>query len=216
MSLTALDYRDQMIALLPTGPAWPREADSQLGRLLYGLADEFARIDGRCEALIEEADPRTALELLPDWERVAGLPDGCVAAPATVSERQIALRNRLVQRGGQSIIWFESLALRLGYFIDIEELRPFSCGDALDAGLLGEWAHVWRVVAQLEAGSAAGGRVVADVNATCEDRLAMWGAVDLECVIRRAAPAHTIVLFAYREEPAATFWFDFLNEGYNA
>ena len=54
------------------------------------------------------------------------------------------------------------------------------------------WAHTWRVVAPTEtvvyfqAGESAAG-----------DPLATWGNSQLECVIRRIAPAQTIVQFSY-------------------
>jgi len=47
------------------------------------------------------------------------------------------------------------------------------------------------------------------VGSRAGDLLRGWGALDVECLIRRAAPAHTFVLFAYDVEPSPAFWFDF-------
>ena len=60
-------WRGQLERLLPSGPAWAVPADGTMDNLLAALADEFARADGRITALLDEADPRTALELLGNW-----------------------------------------------------------------------------------------------------------------------------------------------------
>jgi uncharacterized protein YmfQ (DUF2313 family) len=75
--VNAADYRQQLAALLPTGPALPREPGSVLMRLLEPPAAELARIELRAIALLDEADPRVTAEMLVDWERAFGLPDDC-------------------------------------------------------------------------------------------------------------------------------------------
>jgi uncharacterized protein YmfQ (DUF2313 family) len=70
-------YLAQLAALLPTGPALPREPDSVLMRLLGMPAAELAAVQARVDALLAEADPRITAELLPEWEAAFGLPDDC-------------------------------------------------------------------------------------------------------------------------------------------
>jgi uncharacterized protein YmfQ (DUF2313 family) len=70
-------YLSQLIGLLPPGDALPREPGSRLERLLSVPAGELARVDGRVEALLREADPARTTEMLVDWERALGLPDEC-------------------------------------------------------------------------------------------------------------------------------------------
>jgi len=65
--MRADDYLHQLQALLPSGPAWPRDRDAVLTQLLAAFAEEFARIDARTAQLIEEADPRATYDLLADW-----------------------------------------------------------------------------------------------------------------------------------------------------
>lgn len=211
-SRTGAAYAEQMRALLPQGAAWDFAPDGPMAALIAALAEEFGRIDLRGLDLIEEMDPRTTLELLPDWERVAELPDTCTGAPDTAAERQAALHQKLTRVGAQNRAAYVEMAARVGYAIRIEEHRTmragFRCGDRCN-GLT--WSHVWTVyirpfdgyleetsfLAVFRAGSRAG------------DRLRGWGALDLECLIRRAAPAHTQVLFAYEVEPAPAFWAEF-------
>lgn len=211
--MDAAAYRDQLAQLLPLGRAWPREPDTTLGGLLAGLAEEFARIDGRAADLIEEADPRTTVELLTDWERVAGLPDTCSGVPDTIRERQVAIANKIAELGGQSIPYFTAIAERLGYDVEIEELSSFDVDDRVDQDVNGDdWRHVWRVNIYLDSEQFRSTFSELTCDSTVEERLVGFGALNLECLIERAKPAHTIVLFAYIVEPAPLWWFDFLTE----
>lgn len=78
-----------MLNLLPRGQAWPREIDSTLVLTVNGLANYWGYVDGRAADLLEtESDPRTTVELLPDWERNWGLPDPCFPSAQSITERQ--------------------------------------------------------------------------------------------------------------------------------
>ncbi len=194
MAMTAADYREQLLTLLPRGAAWPHDPDSTLARLMDALGAELARVDARGDDLVREAHPRTAWEMLPDWERVAALPSPCMAGQAqTTAERRAALAGRLAERGGQSRDYFVRLAASLGYAVTIDEFRPFDVTmDATALAADAAWAFVWRINAP-----AAGGVRAADVTMGADDPLASWGSALLECEIREDAPAHTTVLFAY-------------------
>ena len=115
MAAKAEDYRRLLAALLPQGLIWPRDAESNLGRLLHSLAEELARIDARGGDLINEADPRTAFELLSQWEKVCGLPDECSALSETLAARRGAVLAKLTALGGQTPDYFIELAATLGY-----------------------------------------------------------------------------------------------------
>lgn len=195
MAYTADQYREQLKALLPPGRAFPRERGTTLDALLDAMAQELARLDARADRLTTEAVPNTTAELLPDWERVAGLPDSC---SDTLAETQQGRRNDLVSKlvslGGQSVAYFIELAASLGYEVTIEEFRPFKAGLSLAGDSLtnGEWVFTWRVrapavtVMRFRAGQGAAG-----------EPLATWGNEKLECRIRKYKPAHTHVIFAY-------------------
>lgn len=205
-------YAQQLRQLLPQGAAWSFAPDGVLAGVLLAMGDGMARVDARALDLLEEADPRTALELLSDWERVAALPDACVGEPDNVRERQIALTQKLTRIGSQTIAAYEAMAARVGYVVRIEEHRPARMGMLLGDRLNGaEWAFVWTVHIRQPDGEFEESSFLAQAH--LGDRLGVrlrgFGALDIECVIRRAAPAHTVVLFAYDIEPDAAFWFDF-------
>lgn len=194
---TAADYLEQLKALLPPGQAFPRDAGTTLHDLLDGMSIELARVDARGNALPLEANPSSTVELLTDWERVAGLPDKCSGTlEETIQGRKKALLAKLTSTGGQSIAYFTELAAALGYEVTIEEFRPFRAGlsRAGDALTNGAWMFTWRVRAAATAIiSFRAGMSVAG------ERLRTWGNDTLECKINQLKPAHTVALFAYGE-----------------
>jgi len=195
MAYSAEQYRTQLKALLPPGKAFPRERGTTLDALLDAMSQELARIDARIDRLPTEALPSTTSELLADWERVAGLPDSCSGLLAdTMQARRNDLVSKLVSRGGQSPAYFIEIAAALGFEVKIEEFRPFQAGwsSAGDPLTNGDWQYTWRVrapevtVVPFRAGQSAAG-----------EPLRVWGNDGLECRIRKYAPAHTHVFFAY-------------------
>jgi len=202
---TEAEYGTQLGQLLPPGRAWPREPDTWLGRLLGGLAAEFARVDRRGFDLLEEADPRNALELLPEWERLAGLPDPCRPIAESVRERRSAVAAKVAGQGGQTPAFFVELAHSAGYEVEIHEFSPFVAGSAAGDEVQGEeWRHTFLV----EVFSSTPDQLFA-AGAYAGDRLRTFGAIDLECLIGRARPAHSTVIFSYPVDPEPLLWFDF-------
>lgn len=190
------DYVSMLRALLPPGPAWSNEFAPQVHRVLAGLAAEFRRIDARARALLDEMDAATVSELVPDWERVCGLPDECLGLVQSVDERQREVRRRLLGAGGQRIAFFESIARENGYpDARVEEHRAPRFGRSrFGVARFGSWAQqfIWTMhMGRGRAGSRRWG-------------IAVWGErfgrnhnIGIECYIRRHAPAHTLVIFEY-------------------
>ena len=170
---TSNDYADHLRALLPRGRAWSRDPASVLGRLLDAWAQTFARIDARAADLVRESDPRQAVELLSDWERVTSLPDPCAGLNPTQAQRRGQVVARLRGTGGPTPAGFEAYAEDLGFDVQVATLTPFRvgwsrCGDRLGGP---DMATAWLVSAPT------GDNTV------------------LECELRALAPAHSTVLF---------------------
>jgi uncharacterized protein YmfQ (DUF2313 family) len=193
MALSADDYLAQLQALMPVGPAWPSEIEAVTTLQLQAWAQEFARIDARIDALLNEADPRTANELLADWERVAGLPDPCGDELGnTVALRQQILVSKLTTTGGQSKQYFIDLAAKLGFTITITEFKKHTVRSLVNEPINDvEWLFAWRVNAPETTVRRA------TVTSRVNEPLASWGNEILECNISRLKPAHTHVQFAY-------------------
>jgi uncharacterized protein YmfQ (DUF2313 family) len=205
----ASDYATALADLLPTGPAWPRDLDAPLMLWVGGASQIWGDVDARAaDLLTQESDPRSALELLPDWERNWGLPDPCLAEKLTIGDREIALVAKMTTLGGQSRPFFLGVAATLGYSARITEYAPFMCGisrcgDTRD--VYGDWR--WQLAQPtirfywtVHIGSlrntpfrVGGGGGQCGIDPLL--RIAM--ATDLVCLLTRWAPAHTQVIFDY-------------------
>jgi len=205
------DYATALSALLPTGIAWPRDAASLLMHTVSGLANVWGFVDGRAGDLLErESDPRATLEMLDDWERAYGLPDLCVNEPQGITARRAALLRRITTIGAQSRQYFIGLAKDIGYDINITEYSPFQIGVShvgytkgynKDAPSRYRWylgppemRFFWTIdvgkLAEFYFHCAAG-------QCGIDPLLRNGKATDLECIINRSKPAHTIALFDY-------------------
>jgi Bacteriophage Mu-like, Gp48 len=90
---TARDYARMLFSLLPPGKLW-RVVGTKVYQFMLGCADELVRVHDRVTDMLDEADPTTAVELLPEYEA-----DLAIAPPAaTVAERQARIVSRKVDR----------------------------------------------------------------------------------------------------------------------
>lgn len=197
VSYSSAEYLAQLRALLPRGWVWICGRGYVLYRLLSGMAPEFARVDQRLVDLRNEADPLTILELLPEWERLVGIPDPCAEGVATtLAARRAAVQAKLLATGGASRQYFIDYAAALGYpGATIDEFRPMGCNDTCNDSL---WSELDRFVWMVNL-PGDGGCYVMTCNDTCNDYLQVWGETEIECRINRLKPAHTVVVFAYTE-----------------
>lgn len=205
------------LALLPTGEVWPRATGATLVRFVTGLMGVTARWAERAAThLLAEAFPPTSLLLLPDWERVLGLPEPCLPVTnLTIPERQLLVREKLRRRPGrQDRTYFLERAAELGYDdVTITEYVPAQCAmtqcgaqvsSEADGKLLVQGAgcgtpyirFVWRITVSGPrltwfAVGAAGGRAGQDPH------LKIRRADDLECLLHKLKPAHTKLIFNY-------------------
>lgn len=186
--VTKSEYLELLKNLLPPGPAFPHDDyESEMAVILEAVATECARVETFVNLLIEESDPRSAIQLFVDWETSFGLPDECVMAflerDITIEERRRALVARSIGTGGQSLLYFKELARQLGRDVEVKNLRQ--------AGQP-ETYHWWQVIIS-ESSSVDD----ATVLMTVDDALATWGDALLECIINQRKPAHTRVFFSY-------------------
>ena len=186
------DYAASIAGLLPQGDAWPREPGSALAKLGDWMGAELARVDGRVADLLREADPRLTLELLSAWEAEFGLPDPCMPLTATIAQRRAALLARMTERFSPTPASFIALAAMFGDAVALTEHRPHHCEMDCEQPVADPaWAHAWTVRGSTD--------VITDL--TCEDHcelpLRQWQTGLYECAMRRRAPAHTVLIFAY-------------------
>jgi uncharacterized protein YmfQ (DUF2313 family) len=194
--LTVDDFRMLFLDLLPTGYAWSKTPGSVMYAVFDGAAEEPARVAARDCDLEEESYACGATELLPDWERVCGLPDECTTGvDYPLETRRAFVCAKLAEQGGATPAYFVALAASYGYAISIDEHWPWRLGDGaglcdLHVGIPWFW---WEVIAP--------NLPVTHVTVGCWNMglplCVIQGADLLQCVIRRAAPAHTTVTFRF-------------------
>lgn len=185
--ITAEDFHGLLMDLLPRGAAWPRIPDTVLWRFWFVPADEWALIHLSDCKLLKESYPcqSETNDLLPEWLDMVGLPDECTMdwQPPPIPIQRQMICAKLSARGGQSIDYFVALAKAWGFDITIREHFPWRMGcTSLCDARPGGCAYWWQVF--------------------CPYVPTPPGAAVLECVIRRSAPAHTLVTFVYGTTPA--------------
>ncbi|MDH4122364.1 MAG: DUF2313 domain-containing protein [Deltaproteobacteria bacterium] len=194
MAMTADDYYLALRALLPPGVACTQEAAPAMHQAFRGWATEFSRLDAKIEKMVaQETDPATTLEILPDWERVFGLPDPRLPPPISLTERREALSGKWSELGGQWDTYFIEMASAIGFHVTINTFQQFVAGSPAGSPLYGDgWLYAWQVNApnvtliRFCAGSCAG------------EPLRVWGReAHLEGAIREDKPSHTCVIFNY-------------------
>lgn len=195
---SASDYHAQLRSLLPPGPAWELEFNPGLDQLLQRAGAVLAVEDLRAADLLAESNPDTVRELVPDWERVMQLPDPCMGESPKFEDRQLAVRRRLVEVGGQSPAYFVELAIAQGYpnAKVIEHRAPRFGRSHFGSARFGTWAaqFMWTLDTgpRRRIGRRFGAAYFGETFGGSPN-----GA--LECLLRRSAPAHALEFIKYGE-----------------
>lgn len=130
-------YRRMLMSLLPPGRVWRLFAGSYLSKLLDACANEIARVDVRARDLLNESNPSTTVELLPEHESELDLdPDG------STEERQARVLARRVARQRYRPADFQTaLAPLLG--LDAEDVVVIERSPA-EAAAMGDVREIFR------------------------------------------------------------------------
>lgn len=202
MATTGLSkkYLSLLKKLMPDGWAWDakNQKGSNLLKLLSSMSEEYSRVDERAQALLKESNPASTFEMLPDWERVLGLPDECAPDEAlNLQQRRQRILQLLTTRGGQNKSFYQTLAANFGFnvgVIEVSDQPPFRAGQARAGDKLtnGSWRYAFIITApadsivKFRAGiSSAGDRLLLVQNST------------LQCLIEKYKPAHAVAIFSF-------------------
>lgn len=178
------DYKQQLQQLLPPGPAFDVELQTDIAALVAAFAPEFARIDAALDELQAELNPASVSQLLTDWEQYLGIPDVCVVPGSqTVAERRQAVLNKMSATGAPQRAYYLRMATQTGIGIAIDEFRPARVGSTnVGDFLYGEaWPWSWLASAPI------------DAYGTAE-------AATLDCRLQLEAPEYTDVVLGFGQE----------------
>jgi len=195
---TVEDYQHQLKQLHPRGKLWTSllRDDSVYSKFLKGIATEFARIDGRVSDLLDEADPRSTVELLPGWEQGFDIPGVCGYMGASVEERQQILTSKVIEEAKDSNQELIDVAERIDFApASITEYESHSVDSNVDMPLYDEnQRFVITLLATEKPVNAF--NVDDDVDNSLGEFLPRE---KLICAIRERAPAHIFVLFEFQK-----------------
>ncbi|WP_110947407.1 YmfQ family protein [Pseudomonas bohemica] len=193
-SFSSTDFTSALLGLLPRGRAWPKELSSVHAQAVSCFAPTFQRSCDAALNLLIDTFPATTVNFLAEWESTLGLPDPCSGISPTVQGRRNQVVARFSNTGGQSIQFFTSFALGLGYTVSITQYAPFRCGQSACGQQLGgeDWFFTWAINSQVNTVT-----YFRTGQSAMGDPLASWGNAVLECEMSSAKPAHTILQFHY-------------------
>ena len=198
------DFRDMALQLLPNGPAWPRDSESEWGLLFEALLPECVRIQSTINALVDEMSPVSSTLIFDEWEAEYGLPEKCITQLPRFGQRRGAVEDRHTAIGRQDRQFFIDLAASIGFVITIDEFNESNPGPSAtfyvereNGNLVGidptgeDWNYIWRINAPLEAANFREypeeyGRPYVSYNNEL-----------LECTLRSYAHDHRILIFSY-------------------
>lgn len=121
----------ELLAELPAGEALPRDPSGNVGKFLRPIAAELSAFEEKREELLAQFSPLSAIELLPDYERILG-PDPCKADTLALPLDERQRRAEVRWNGGTYQLGPETLArvaATLGVTVSVEIFHPDVCGD---------------------------------------------------------------------------------------
>lgn len=141
-----LAYLSLLLQLLPEGPAWPRDPDTNLALLLQGLAIELAWVDAEAQQVIEDSPIGELNDNLEAWGAFTNAGQ-CGSSGDTIEARRASVAARLTRTTSPTPAGALEIAARFGY-TDATITRTFNtpftcisnCNDSLYAG---QWYHSW-------------------------------------------------------------------------
>lgn len=186
----------ELLSLPPDGWVFPADPDTYFGALFRPMAVEWSRIELSMDSFQAEIDPRSASNLLLDYQRVLG-PDPCGRDQLALNTSDVRLLT--YQRwtaGGKNVCpgYFIDAAAAIGVAMTITEF-PRTMAGRMQAGqaLCPSPNHMTFLVSLPAARvrhAMAGGFVAGESLGSFTPNL-------MECVVRTEAPLYTQPYFTY-------------------
>jgi uncharacterized protein YmfQ (DUF2313 family) len=146
LQITDTSAAPMVMRQFPWGAYFDRSA-GWLPATARGIARFLSRLKGRQRAFVRQMDPRTADELLDEWESSYAIePD----AMATLEDRRDAVLAKVRSLGGNTIAYYEAVATDFGYAdaVVTDAADPFTTLSTADDVLAGgPWKVTFLVTA---------------------------------------------------------------------
>lgn len=122
--LRTIEEQAQSLAnYLPGGRVFApkNDADSNLRKLLRGMAAELYKADGYIRTYQQEIVPDETVLFIDEWERAVGIPDDCFPGTGSIDTRRLHVLVKLASLGVQTEQDFIDLAALFGVTVTIEQ-----------------------------------------------------------------------------------------------
>lgn len=194
MALTLDAFRDVLKAALPPGKLWRFNIGGNAWLLKDSMAECLLDVHQESERMQLEMDPRTAYEMLPEWEANYGLPDPDGPQALSIADRRAMVLARKIDIGGQSKPYLLQQIEAMGYVgATIDGYDLCTCESDCESYLFdSSWLYAFLVTLP-----AAPDALGATCDGSCEDYLGVPMNSHIENYINRLKPAHRVAIFAY-------------------
>jgi len=193
------EYALSFAKYLPNGELWISKniPESNLYKLLFGLAYILIDVDIKINELKTEFYPVNTEKFIEEWEELLGIPDGCLKNDGNLEERKINIIGALGALGAVTKQDFINIAVVMGFEIKIEHMTDVSAWSWT-------WPHMW-------GGTPKQNRFIMIVTFLNLPSVAaslwpwiwqhLWGddvSLILRCIFNRIKPAHTEFVYRYQ------------------
>lgn len=93
--------------------------NSNLRKILLGLASEFVRFRDKANLIYDEYNPKSTTDFITEWETQVGIPDDCFGNTGTLEERRTNILLKLAGINTTTAEQFKNIAFILGYNINV-------------------------------------------------------------------------------------------------
>lgn len=180
---------------MPDGAVWENKynQDSNIGKLILGLASEYLRLSFLIENIMDEIDINKTNDLILEWQESVGIPGDCIDADGTLEEKRQNILLKLNNYGGvQTAQDFVDLAALFGFTASLSNgvyNGTFPLGFPIRF-FDSRKAAVHTIIVDLEEQ-----RAVFPLSFPIEFTSGISGLI--ECLFRKLAPSNCQVLFRY-------------------
>ena len=167
--------------------------NSNLRKILLGLASEFVRFRDKANLIYNEYNPKSTTDFITEWETQVGIPDDCFNNTGTLEERGINILLKLAGINTTTTEQFKNIASILGYNISVSTgidtsvfplQLPFILIDQVEAP--------FTIVITLPASEQADG-----LPLELPFTLTSETPEILQCLFNKIKPAHCNIIFRY-------------------
>ena len=192
------DYTQQLKKLMPSGRVFDLSSESNLTKLLAGLASELTLVDTTAGTIPDELNPSSTNYMIEEWLQTAVSDDLCNDYDDSIAGKRQAILGNLLATGGASKKYYQDVAFALGFPIKItDKLIPFKAGyGKAGESIFGDgWVYAFIVNAPEQTA-----RYFKAGYNKAGDSLVYYGNNLLECTFDRIKQAHTTPVFVYSTE----------------